>query len=164
METVTPEHLPEPVSPETTASPETELITEPLKLIRIASMLQAMRHEVREITLDDSGRRRLTELHSRTLAELREIMSPDLQEEFDAVILPLREATPSDTEIRLAQAQLAGWLEGLFHGIRASVWGQQMAAQQQALKSISALQELQSRQAGAPLVKEGEEPSSGLYL
>jgi len=159
METVIPEHVPEPIPP------EAELVTEPLKLIRIASMLQAMRHEVREITLDDLGRRRLTELHSRTLAELREIMSPDLQEEFDAVILPLREGTPSDTEIRLAQAQLAGWLEGLFHGIRASVWGQQMAAQQQALKSISALQELQAHQAGVPSSeKEGEEPSSGLYL
>ena len=142
--------------------PETEgpLVSEPLKLVRIASMVQAMLVEVRGITLDETAITRLQSVHGRTVSSLREIMSEDLREELDHVVLPLSEEA-SEAEVRLAQAQLAGWLEGLFHGIRASLWGQQVAVQRQALQNLEALHTLDAKEA-QPNNEEGGSP--GLYL
>jgi len=102
-------------------------VSEPSKLIRIASMTRAMLDEVREAPLDDAGRVRLLSIYEGSLEELKEVLSDDLVDELDAVFVPINE-NPSEAELRIAQAQLVGWLEGLFHGIQASLISQQMAA------------------------------------
>ncbi len=94
-------------------------------------MVRTMLDEVRRAPLDDAGRRRLAEIHERSLEELQSVLSPDLQKELDEVILPLTSEAPTESELRLAQAQLVGWLEGLFHGIQATLFTQQAAAQGQ---------------------------------
>jgi hypothetical protein len=109
----------------------TEQISSPTKLIRIASMVRTMLDEVRRAPLDDAGRRRLREIHEKSLDELEGVLSPDLQQELSEVVLPLTDDTPSESELRLAQAQLVGWLEGLFHGIQATLFTQQAMAQSQ---------------------------------
>ncbi len=108
-----------------------EQISSPTKLIRIASMVRNMLDEVRRAPLDDAGRRRLREIHERSLAELESVLSPDLRKELAEVVLPFSSDAPSESELRLAQAQLVGWLEGLFHGIQATLFTQQAAAQGQ---------------------------------
>ncbi|MGH3668704.1 MAG: proteasome activator [Acidimicrobiia bacterium] len=131
-------------------------VSEPTKLIRIASMTRAMLDEVRQAPLDEGGRKRLADVHSRSLDELREVLSPELLDEFDEIMVPLdREVT--EAELRIAQAQLIGWLEGLFHGIQASLWSQQMAAQSQ-------LQEMQKRALIPPSPPGQNEDQTGLYL
>lgn len=138
-----------------------EGISEPTKLIRIAAMTRAMLDEVRQAPVDDNGRLRLVEVHRQSLDALRESLSDELLEEFDAVMVPLQEENVSQPEIRIAQAQLIGWLEGLFHGIQASLFSQQVAAQNQ-------LAQMQRRQLQRP-AQPGQPPSppeesSGLYL
>jgi hypothetical protein len=113
------------------AGDDGEQVTRPTKLIRIASMVRSMLDEVRRAPLDDAGRRRLREIHERSLTELESVLSPDLQQELVEVVLPLTEDTPTESELRLAQAQLVGWLEGLFHGIQATLFTQQAMAQSQ---------------------------------
>ncbi len=108
-----------------------EQVLRPTKLIRIASMVRSMLDEVRRAPLDDAGRRALREIHERSVHELEGILSPELRQELREVALPLNDPTPSESELRLAQAQLVGWLEGLFHGIQATLFTQQAAAQQQ---------------------------------
>ena len=108
-----------------------EQVTQPSKLIRIATMVRAMLDEVRRAPLDDAGRRALREIHERSLRELQGVLSPDLQAELAKMVLPFTSETPSESELRIAQAQLVGWLEGLFHGIQASLFTQQAVAQQQ---------------------------------
>src|ERR1041385_2956102 len=107
-----------------------EFISQPAKLIRIGSMIKELLGEVRQSTLDEAGRKRLKEIHERAIAALRETLSDELQQELDTLSLPL-ESTPSQSEIRIAQAQLVGWLEGLFQGIQAALFSQQMAARAQ---------------------------------
>lgn len=131
-------------------------VTQPTKLIRIASMTRAMLDEARQASLDEGGRARLAEVHSRSVEELRGVLSPELQDEFNEIMIPLNKTDASESELRVAQAQLIGWLEGLFHGIQASLWSQQMAAQTQ-------LKEMQRRALTAPGGTE-EDDSSGLYL
>jgi hypothetical protein len=111
--------------------PERESVSQPSKLIRIATMVKSMLEEVRQASLDEAGRQRLRQIHERSLAELSEVLSEDLREELGEVMLPFDEHTPTESELRIAQAQLVGWLEGLFHGIQATVMSQQMMAQQQ---------------------------------
>jgi Bacterial proteasome activator len=118
-------------SPSGDADEASEQISSPTKLIRIASMVRTMLDEVRRAPLDDAGRRRLAEIHERSLEELESVLSPDLQKELGEVILPLTSEAPTESELRLAQAQLVGWLEGLFHGIQATLFTQQAAAQGQ---------------------------------
>jgi hypothetical protein len=119
---------PEIVRPEDGADRPTQpSVSEPSKLIRIASMTRAMLDEVREAALDDAGRTRLVSIYQRSLDELKDVLSDDLVDELDAVFVPITDR-PSEAELRVAQAQLVGWLEGLFHGIQASLITQQMAA------------------------------------
>jgi hypothetical protein len=112
-------------------SADGEQVSRPTKLIRIASMVRALLDEARLAQLDDAGRRHLKEIHERSVHELEGILSDDLRKELDEVTLPFSSDTPSDAELRIAQAQLVGWLEGLFHGIQATLFTQQMQAQQQ---------------------------------
>src|SRR5262245_58563380 len=111
--------------------PEGEQVARPTKLIRIASMVRALLDEARRAPLDDAGRRSLRTIHERSIHELEEILSPDLRAELEQVTLPFSTETPSESELRIAQAQLVGWLEGLFHGIQATLFTQQMQAQRQ---------------------------------
>lgn len=111
---------------------DAQAIASPAKLIRLASMTRALLDEVRQSPLDDAGRHRLTNVHEQTLDQLRGVMSAELIAEFDQIFVPFpHEDAASESELRLAQAQLIGWLEGLFHGIQASLVSQQMAAQAQ---------------------------------
>jgi hypothetical protein len=110
--------------------PPQEAIIEPAKLLRIASMVRELLDETRQASLDEPGRKRLTEIYDRSVGELREVLSPDLQEELASLAPPI-EGLPTESEIRVAQAQLVGWLEGLFHGIQAAMFAQQAAARQQ---------------------------------
>lgn len=112
-------------------SEDGEAVTSPTKLIRIATMVRTMLDEVRRAPLDDAGRRRLREIHEKSLTELQGVLSPELQKELTEVVLPLTSEAPSESELRLAQAQLVGWLEGLFHGIQATLFTQQASAQGQ---------------------------------
>lgn len=107
-----------------------ESIAEPAKLLRIASMVRELLDETRQASLDEAGRARLAEVYHRAVGELSEVLSSDLQEELEDLAPPL-EGVPSESEIRVAQAQLVGWLEGLFHGIQAAMFAQQAAARQQ---------------------------------
>ena len=107
-------------------------VTEPAKVMRIGSMVKQLLDEVRQAPLDEASRERLAEVYERSVVELSSALSPDLQEELRLLTLPFGDAeVPSDAELRIAQAQLVGWLEGLFHGIQATLMAQQMAARQQ---------------------------------
>ena len=115
---------------ERAGQPPAETIAEPAKLLRIASMVRELLDETRQASLDEAGRARLAEIYHRAVGELTEVLSPDLQAELVDLAPPL-EGVPSESEIRVAQAQLVGWLEGLFHGIQAAMFAQQAAARQQ---------------------------------
>ena len=104
---------------------------EPTKLLRIGMMTQEMLGDARRAPLDAQARERLHGILDKTLSELKRVLPPELERELDDVTLPLS-GDPSEPELRLAQAQLVGWLEGLFHGIQASLFAQQMQLQQQA--------------------------------
>ncbi len=108
------------------------------KLMRIASMTRALLDEIRQSPLDEAGRARLIEIHARSLQEMQEVLSEDLQQEMNEMFLPVSSETATESELRLVQAQLVGWLEGLFAGIQASLWSQQASAANQ-------LQEMQMR-------------------
>ncbi len=112
--------------------PDPGSVTSPAKVMRIGSMVKQLLEEVRHAPLDDASRERLAEIYERSIVELGEALSPDLQEELRMLALPFDDETvPSDAELRIAQAQLVGWLEGLFHGIQATLFAQQIAARQQ---------------------------------
>ena len=108
-----------------------DLVEQPAKVMRIGSMIKNLLEEVRNAPLDEAGRTRLAEIHTRSIHELKAGLAPELVDELERISLPFTEATPSDAELRIAQAQLVGWLEGLFHGIQTALFAQQMAAQQQ---------------------------------
>jgi Rad3-related DNA helicase len=107
--------------------PPVALVEQPAKLIRIASMIRELLEDVRQSKPDEAGRKRLREVYERALTALKEGVSKELQDELETLTLPL-ENTPSESEVRLAQAQLLGWLEGLFQGIQAALWTQHMQA------------------------------------
>ncbi len=140
-----------------------EQVTRPTKLIRIASMVRTMLDEVRRAPLDDAARRRLREIHEKSLTELESVLSPELQKELEEVVLPFDSDTPSDAELRLAQAQLVGWLEGLFHGIQATLFTQQTMAQSQ-LEEVRRRRAIESGQpvGPGPGPAPGEPPSGYL--
>jgi hypothetical protein len=108
------------------------LVEQPAKVMRIGSMIKQLLEEVRSAPLDEAGRIRLAEIHKRSIEELKKGLAPELVEELSAMALPFTDGqTPSDAELRIAQAQLVGWLEGLFHGIQTVLFAQQMAARAQ---------------------------------
>jgi hypothetical protein len=145
------------------SDPISETVTEPAKVMRIGSMVKQLLEEVRTSPLDDASRERLAEIYERSIVELADALSPDLQQELRSLALPFRDnEIPSDGELRVAQAQLVGWLEGLFHGIQATLFAQQLAARQQ-------LEQMRQLPPGAggqfshgQVVEAGERP--GTYL
>ncbi len=109
-----------------------ETVSEPAKVMRIGSMVKQLLEEVRVAPLDEASRERLAEIYERSIVELSQALSPDLQDELHNLALPFKDdVIPSDSELRIAKAQLVGWLEGLFHGIQATLFAQQLAARQQ---------------------------------
>ena len=109
-----------------------ESVTEPAKVMRIGSMVRQLLDEVRGTTLDEPSRERLAEIYERSIVEISAALSPDLAEELHMLALPFKDGEiPTDGELRVAKAQLVGWLEGLFHGIQATLFAQQLAARQQ---------------------------------
>ena len=117
-----------------TSTPEEQMetITAPAKVMRIGSMVKQLLEEAHGTRLDEASRERMAEIYERSIVELGEALSPDLLEELKMLALPFTDGEiPSEAEIRVAKAQLVGWLEGLFHGIQATLFAQQMAARQQ---------------------------------
>ena len=109
----------------------TTLVEQPAKVMRIGTMIKQLLEEVRAAPLDEAGRQRLREIHDLSIHELEEGLSPELRDELERFSLPFDSDTPSEAELRIAQAQLVGWLEGLFHGIQTALVAQQMAARAQ---------------------------------
>jgi hypothetical protein len=110
----------------------TDLVEQPAKVMRIGTMIKQLLEEVRAAPLDEASRNRLREIHAKSIRELEDGLAPELRDELDRLTLPFTEGTvPSDGELRIAQAQLVGWLEGLFHGIQTALFAQQMSARAQ---------------------------------
>ncbi|HEY9293746.1 MAG TPA: bacterial proteasome activator family protein [Microlunatus sp.] len=110
----------------------TDMVEQPAKVMRIGNMIRQLLDEVKAAPLDDASRQRLRDIHSASIAELKDGLAPELVEELDRLALPFTsDQAPSDAELRIAQAQLVGWLEGLFHGIQTALFAQQMAARAQ---------------------------------
>jgi hypothetical protein len=110
----------------------TELVEQPAKVMRIGSMIRQLLEEVRAAPLDEKSRARLMKIHESSIKELEDGLAPELVEELERLSLPFAEGSlPSEAELRVAQAQLVGWLEGLFHGIQTTLFAQQMAARAQ---------------------------------
>ena len=129
-----PEHgeLVDAAQPVGVGDGEGDAVTSPAKVMRIGSMVKMLLEEVRAAPLDEPSRERLAEIYERSIAELSEALSPDLQHELKMLALPFHDGeVPTEGEIRVAKAQLVGWLEGLFHGIQATLFAQQLAARQQ---------------------------------
>lgn len=123
-----------PEQPLVQTTPEPPVgVTKPDKLLRLGAMIREMLEEIRRAPLDEQGRGRMASTYARSIQELQEILSPELKEELSELHLPFDQGSvPSESELRVAQAQLMGWLEGLFHGIQAALWAQHVAAQSQA--------------------------------
>ena len=140
-----------------------EAVEEPAKVMRIGSMIKQLLDEVRSAELDGPARERLKEIYDSSVQEVGAALSPDLRAELERVAIPFgSDAEPSDAELRIAQAQLVGWLEGLFHGIQATLFAQQMAARNQ-------LEEMRRQlPPGAPMPGQGGAPGGdvrpGTYL
>jgi len=129
------------------------LIEQPAKVMRIGSMIKQLLEEVKAAPLDEKARQRLTEIHRRSILELETGLAPELVDELDRLSLPFEEGhTPSEAELRMAQAQLVGWLEGLFHGIQATLVAQQMAARMQLEQMRTGRPALTSGPAGGPAI------------
>ena len=127
-----------------------ESVSEPAKVLRIGSMVKTLLDEVRQAPLDEKSRVRLREIYEQSIHDLSEGLSPDLVAELDRMALPFDEEAPSESELRIAQAQLVGWLEGLFHGIQATLMSQQMAARSQLEEMRPARAPAGRRELGAP--------------
>ncbi len=127
------EHVePELVDPPVPVPAENQnSVEEPAKVLRVGTMIRQLLEEVRATELDQPSRDRLREIYETSINEVSQAVSPDLREELERLTLPFGEGTPTDAELRIAQAQLVGWLEGLFHGIQATLFAQQLAARQQ---------------------------------
>ncbi len=155
----------------------TELVEQPAKVMRIGSMIRQLLEEVKAAPLDEASRNRLKEIHHASIKELEAGLAPELVEELERLSLPFTdEGTPSEGELRIAQAQLVGWLEGLFHGIQTAIYAQQVAARGQLEQMRKALPGLAAHQGGSdqgqpqgmPTMPARDSPeqggSGGMYL
>ncbi len=142
------------------------MVGQPAKVMRIGTMIKQLLEEVRSAPLDDAARTRLATVHERSLHELEDGLSPELVAELHRITLPFTDdQTPSDAELRIAQAQLVGWLEGLFHGLQTALVAQQMAAQAQ----LSQMRRALPPGSGEPMIPGRldagpAEPTTGQYL
>jgi hypothetical protein len=137
-----------------------DMVEQPAKVMRIGTMIKQLLEEVRAAPLDDASRNRLRDIHASSIRELEQGLAPELREELERITLPFSEGeTPSDAELRIAQAQLVGWLEGVFHGIQTALFAQQMAARAQ-------LEEMRRRAlpGGSSQPQPDLRPGGGQYL
>ncbi len=151
--TVGPDAVLPPGSSEEASGEATDFISQPAKVMRIGSMVKTLLDEARSAPLDEAGRARLREIYETSIRELSGALSSDLGDELARMAMPFTTDVPTESELRIAQAQLVGWLEGLFHGIQASLFAQQAAAAAQLEKMRE-----RSLNPGSP------EPRSGTYL
>jgi hypothetical protein len=136
----------------------TDLIEQPAKVMRIGTMIKQLLEEVRAAPLDDASRSKLLQIHRSSISELEDGLAPELREELERLTLPFTDdAVPSDAELRIAQAQLVGWLEGLFHGIQTALFAQQMAARAQ-------LEQMRQLPPGVVQQRGPSHPGTGQYL
>jgi len=147
----------------------TDLVEEPAKVMRIGSMIRMLLEEIKAAPVDEAGRARLAGVLRTSIGELKQGLAPELGDELDRLIEPFSESTPSESELRIAQAQLVGWLEGLFHGIQTAIYAQQMAARAQLEQMRRALPPGAMPQDGMRGDGAGDQQgpgdhSSGLYL
>jgi Protein of unknown function (DUF2587) len=148
--------LPAPDAEQGEGGSDREFVEQPAKVMRIGSMIKQLLEEVRQAPLDEASRSRLREIYDTSVAELADGLSPDLRDELTRMASPFGpEEVPSEGELRIAQAQLVGWLEGLFHGIQATLFAQQMAARAQLE---------QMRQRSLPARADERPPTPGTYL
>jgi hypothetical protein len=136
---------------------ETDGVVEPAKVMRIGSMIRSLLEEVRQAQLDEDSRDRLRDIYDASIKELAQALSPELRAELERLALPFESDIPTEAELRVAKAQLVGWLEGLFHGIQAALFAQQMAARQQ-------LAEMRSGLPPGPQPQQGPDGRPGVYL
>lgn len=154
-------------SPETSQADDddqsvTDLVQQPAKVMRIGTMIKQLLEEVKAAPLDDASRNRLRDIHTTSIRELEEGLAPELRDELERLALPFSDdKVPSDAELRVAQAQLVGWLEGLFHGIQTALFAQQMAARSQ-LEQMR--QGALPPGAGDPRQRGASPPGTGQYL
>ena len=135
-----------------------DMVEQPAKVMRIGTMIKQLLEEVRAAPLDDASRNRLRDIHAASIRELEEGLSPELRDELERITLPFTEGeTPSDAELRIAQAQLVGWLEGVFHGIQTALFAQQMAARAQ-------LEEVRRKALPGGAPQHDQRPGGGQYL
>ena len=138
-----------------------DMVEQPAKVMRIGSMIRQLLEEVRAAPLDEKSRARLKEIHTSSIKELEDGLAPELVEELERLSLPFTEnEVPSEAELRIAQAQLVGWLEGLFHGIQTMLFAQQMAARAQLEQMRRALPPGMI----PPDAEQPQRPASGPYL
>ncbi|HEU5045340.1 MAG TPA: bacterial proteasome activator family protein [Nocardioidaceae bacterium] len=151
----------------------TDLVEQPAKVMRIGSMIRQLLDEVKAAPLDEASRARLADIHASSIKELEAGLAPELVEELERLSLPFSSETPSEAELRIAQAQLVGWLEGLFHGIQTAIYAQQMAARAQLEQMRRALppgmvpdqaQMAAAQQAAAQRAQGEEQSGRGMYL
>src|SRR3984893_1673860 len=136
----------------------TDLVQQPAKVMRIGTMIKQLLEEVRAAPLDDASRSRLREIHATSIRELEDGLAPELREDVDRLTLTFNEdVEPSDAELRIAQAQLVGWLEGLFHGIQTALFAQQISARAQ-------LQQMRQGALPPGVSRSGHGPGTGQYL
>jgi hypothetical protein len=144
--------------------PVTELVEQPAKVMRIGSMIRQLLDEVKSAPLDEKSRARLKEIHQNSIKELEDGLAPELVAELERLSLPFEDATPSEAELRVAQAQLVGWLEGLFHGIQTTLFAQQMAARAQLEQMRRALPPGLMPPSDSDQDQQQPRPGSGPYL
>ena len=146
----------------------TDLVEQPAKVMRIGGMIRQLLEEVKAAPLDEASRARLAGIYDSSIAELKSGLAPELIDELERLSSPFATGTPSEPELRIAQAQLVGWLEGLFHGIQTAIYAQQMAARAQLEQMRRALppgaMQAAMEQQQPPPVDPSEGRSSGLYL
>ncbi len=147
----------------------TELVEQPAKVMRIGSMIRQLLDEVKAAPLDQASRARLRDIHHASVKELEQGLAPELVEELERLSLPLTDEAPSESELRIAQAQLVGWLEGLFHGIQTAIYAQQMASRAQLEQIRRALPAGRGGAGGLPPQQEQQAPpesgpGGGMYL
>ena len=143
--------------PQDDVEEQLESISEPAKVMRIGAMIKQLLEEVRQAPLDEAGRERLAQVYDTSIRELSAALSPDLREELDRLTDPFEQGDiPTEAELRIAQAQLVGWLEGLFHGIQTALFAQQMSAK-------AAYEEMRRRAitGSAPGPGEAQQPGGG---
>ena len=140
----------------------TDMVEEPAKVMRIGNMIRQLLAEAKSAPLDDPSRQRLRAIYQTSIIELKQGLAPELADELERLTLPFSDdATPSDAELRIAQAQLVGWLEGLFHGIQTALFAQQMAARAQLEQMRRALP---AGTVPPPPPETRREGSGGMYL